>query len=47
MPLLKRGSKRQVTRLYVVAIIIYIIVAIKNRASGVEMSMLYKELPPD
>jgi amino acid transporter len=33
--------------LYVVAVIIYIIVAIKNRASGVEMSLLYKELPPD
>jgi hypothetical protein len=28
-------------------VIIYIIVAIKNRASGVEMSLLYKELPPD
>src|SRR5215472_594910 len=33
--------------LYAVAIIIYIIVAIKNRASGHEMSLLYKELPPD
>src|SRR6266487_2756188 len=33
--------------LYVVAVIIYIIVAIKNRASGVEMGLLYKELPPD
>ena len=33
--------------LYVVAVIIYIIVAIKNRVSGVEMSLLYKELPPD
>ena len=33
--------------LYVIAVIIYIIVAIKNRASGVEMSLLYKELPPD
>jgi amino acid transporter len=33
--------------LYVVAVIIYIIVAIKNRASGVQMSLLYKELPPD
>jgi amino acid transporter len=33
--------------LYIVAVIIYIIVAIKNRASGVEMSLLYKELPPD
>jgi amino acid transporter len=33
--------------LYVIAVIIYIIVAIKNRASGVEMGLLYKELPPD
>jgi len=33
--------------LYVVAVIIYVIVAIKNRASGVQMSLLYKELPPD
>jgi len=33
--------------LYAVAVIIYIIVAIKNRASGHEMSLLYKELPPD
>jgi len=33
--------------LYVIAVIIYIIVAIKNRVSGVEMSLLYKELPPD
>jgi hypothetical protein len=33
--------------LYVVAVIIYIIVAIKNRASGHEMGLLYKELPPD
>jgi hypothetical protein len=31
----------------VIAVIIYIIVAIKNRVSGVEMSLLYKELPPD
>jgi hypothetical protein len=28
-------------------VIIYIIVAIKNRVSGVEMGLLYKELPPD
>jgi len=33
--------------LYVIAVIIYIIVAIRNRASGVETSLLYKELPPD
>src|SRR5689334_17338262 len=33
--------------LYVVAVVIYIIVAIKNRASGVETGLLYKELPPD
>jgi len=33
--------------LYAVAIIIYIIVAIKNRVSGVKTSLLYKELPPD
>jgi amino acid transporter len=33
--------------LYVVAVLIYIIMAIKNRASGVQTSLLYKELPPD
>ena len=33
--------------LYAVAVIIYIVVAIKNRVSGVETSLLYKELPPD
>jgi hypothetical protein len=33
--------------LYAVAVIIYIIVAIKNRVSGVQTSLLYKELPPD
>jgi membrane protease YdiL (CAAX protease family) len=33
--------------LYAVAIIIFIIMAIKNRVSGVKTSLLYKELPPD
>jgi amino acid transporter len=33
--------------LYVVAVVIYIIVAVKNKVSGVETSLLYKELPPD
>jgi len=33
--------------LYALAVIIYIAVAIKNRVSGVEMSLLYRELPPD
>jgi amino acid transporter len=33
--------------LYAVAIIIYVIMEIKNRASGVQTSLLYKELPPD
>jgi amino acid transporter len=33
--------------LYAVAIIIFIIMAIKNRFSGVRTSLLYKELPPD
>jgi amino acid transporter len=33
--------------LYVIAVLIYIIMAIKNRASGVQTSLLYKELPPD
>jgi amino acid transporter len=33
--------------LYVIAVIIYIVVAIRNRVSGVEMSLLYHELPPD
>jgi amino acid transporter len=32
---------------YAVAVIIYIAVAIRNRISGVEMSLLYHELPPD
>jgi amino acid transporter len=32
---------------YVVAVIIYIVMAIRNRISGVEMSLLYHELPPD
>ncbi|HEY5985967.1 MAG TPA: hypothetical protein VIV12_06210, partial [Streptosporangiaceae bacterium] len=33
--------------LYVIAVVIYIIVAIRNRISGVERSLLYRELPPD
>jgi basic amino acid/polyamine antiporter, APA family len=33
--------------LYVIAVVIYIVVAIKNRISGVERSLLYHELPPD
>ncbi len=33
--------------LYVIAVVIYIVVAIKNRISGVERSLLYRELPPD
>jgi amino acid transporter len=33
--------------LYIVAVLIYIIMAIKNRAAGVQTSLLYKELPPD
>jgi len=33
--------------LYVIAVLIYIVVAIKNRIKGVEMSLLYHELPPD
>jgi len=33
--------------LYVIAVVIYIVVAIKNRLSGVERSLLYRELPPD
>jgi amino acid transporter len=33
--------------LYALAVIIYIAVAIKNRVSGVDMSLLYHELPPD
>jgi amino acid transporter len=33
--------------LYVVAVIIYVVMAIKNRISGVETSLLYHELPPD
>jgi hypothetical protein len=33
--------------LYALAVIIYIIVAIKNRIAGVERSLLYRELPPD
>jgi len=33
--------------LYAIAVIIYIVVAIKNRISGVETSLLYHELPPD
>jgi hypothetical protein len=33
--------------LYVIAVIIYIVVAIRNRIKGVEMSLLYHELPPD
>ncbi len=33
--------------LYVLAVLIYIAMAIKNRRSGIETSLLYKELPPD
>jgi amino acid transporter len=33
--------------LYVLAILIYVIMAVKNRMSGVQTSLLYKELPPD
>ncbi|HEX6933318.1 MAG TPA: APC family permease [Streptosporangiaceae bacterium] len=33
--------------LYALAVIIYIAVAIKNKVSGVDMSLLYHELPPD
>jgi amino acid transporter len=33
--------------LYAIAVIIYAAVAIKNRVAGVEMSLLYHELPPD
>jgi amino acid transporter len=33
--------------LYVIAVVIYIVVAIRNRISGVERSLLYRELPPD
>jgi amino acid transporter len=33
--------------LYVVAVLIYVGVAIRNRVSGVETSLLYRELPPD
>lgn len=33
--------------LYVIAVIIYIVMAIRNRISGVDMSLLYHELPPD
>jgi len=33
--------------LYAIAVIIYIAVAIRNRVAGVDMSLLYHELPPD
>ncbi len=33
--------------LYVIAVLIYVAVAIRNRVSGVETSLLYRELPPD
>jgi hypothetical protein len=31
----------------VVAIVIYIIQAVRNRAAGVDLAMLYREIPPD
>lgn len=33
--------------LYVLSVLIYIAMAIKNRMSGVQTSLLYRELPPD
>ena len=31
----------------IVAIVIYIIQAARNRAAGVDLAMLYREIPPD
>ncbi len=33
--------------LYVIGILIYVVQAIRNRAKGIDMAMLYREIPPD